>query len=83
MAVVYGVVVIFDFILFPLLWIYLVHEGLITSAINLQWTPITLASGGFFHIAMGGVIGVSAFTRGQEKVERVRTSSTDYTSETE
>lgn len=78
MGVVYMTTVIFDFIIFPLLWGYLVYKGILTGdSIDLQWSPITLSAGGFYHIAMGAVLGISALTRGQEKIERLRTSSSD------
>jgi ABC-type spermidine/putrescine transport system permease subunit II len=35
------------------------------------WDPLTLKAGGFFHIAMGGVLGIGAWTRGVEKQKRV------------
>jgi len=33
----------------------------------IQWNPLTLQAGGFFHIAMGGVLGIGSWTRGKEK----------------
>ena len=33
-----------------------------------QWVPITLQGGGLFHVAMGAVLGVSAYGRTQEKL---------------
>ena len=36
-----------------------------------QWAPITLQGGGLFHVAMGAVLGVSAWSRGQEKMAGV------------
>jgi hypothetical protein len=33
-----------------------------------QWLPITLGGGGLFHVAMGAVLGVTAWSRGQEKI---------------
>ena len=35
------------------------------------WDPLTLKAGGFFHIAMGGVLGIGTWTRGVEKQKRV------------
>ena len=32
------------------------------------WESLTLAQGGLFHMAFGAILGVAAFTRGQEKV---------------
>jgi hypothetical protein len=40
------------------------------AAINLgprEWVPLTLEGGGLFHIAFGAILGVAAWTRGQEK----------------
>ena len=32
-----------------------------------DWAPLTLAGGGLFHLSFAAILGVSAFTRGQEK----------------
>lgn len=71
MAFVYMAVVIFDFIVGPIFWSIVQIYG---GSVALQWTPLTLISGGVFHAAMGAVLGVSAFSRGREKVETLRTS---------
>lgn len=65
MAYQYLFVCLFDFIIFPLITI------LISSYTNMdyiQWDPITLKESGFYHLAMGAIIGVAAWTRGQEKI---------------
>lgn len=72
MAVVYMAVILFDFIVAPILWSLL--QAIASGTVTLQWAPLTLISGGIFHAAMGAVLGISAFTRGQEKIERLRTS---------
>ena len=58
-----------DFILFPVLWSVLqaVQQGNVSS----QWNPITLQGAGLFHLAMGAVLGVAAWSRGQEKMAGV------------
>ncbi len=38
---------------------------------NRTWTPLTLLGGGLFHLAFGGILGISAFTRGREKVAAI------------
>jgi hypothetical protein len=55
-----------DFVLFPVLWSVLqsISHGQVTS----QWQPLTLQGAGLFHLAMGAVIGVSAYGRTQEKL---------------
>jgi hypothetical protein len=36
---------------------------------------LTLLSGGIFHAAMGAVLGVAAWTRGNETIQRLKTSA--------
>jgi hypothetical protein len=62
----YMAVCTMDFVIFPILWSLLqsVSHGQVTS----QWQPLTLQGAGLFHIAMGGVLGLAAFGRTQEKL---------------
>jgi hypothetical protein len=39
--------------------------------LNEPWDPITLKESGFYHLAMAAIIGVAAWTRGKEKIERI------------
>lgn len=64
----YFAVCIFDFILAPLLHAYFFYK---TGSTYVQWEPITLQASGFYHLSMGAIIGVAAWTRGQEKISRV------------
>ena len=73
MGFTYMLICIFDFIIAPVLWSLV--QALQAGNVTLQWNPLTLIAGGFFHIAMGAVLGVAAFTRGQEKVAAVSSSS--------
>ena len=41
-----------------------------------QWVPITLQGGGLFHVAMGAVLGVSAYGRTQEKLNGTASNAT-------
>jgi hypothetical protein len=75
MAVVYMAIVAFDFIVAPVFWSLIQVWG--SGSVALQWNPLTLISGGIFHAAMGAVLGISAFTRGREKVERIRADVTE------
>lgn len=70
MAVTYMIILLFDFVVAPIGWSFLqaYHAGIVAQ----QWAPLTLLSGGIFHAAMGAVLGLTAFTRGQEKIERLR-----------
>ena len=72
MAVMYMSVCAFDFIVAPILWA--VVQFWETSAANdafRQWQPLTLQGAGLFHMAMGAVLGITAWSRGQEKLAGV------------
>ena len=66
MAWMYMTICILDFAIFPILWSMLqaYYDG---QVIN-QWDPLTLKGAGLFHMAMGAVLGVTAWSRGQEKI---------------
>jgi hypothetical protein len=66
MALMYMVVCFADFVLFPLLWS--IMQVYASGTVTLQWQPITLQGAGLFHMAMGAVIGVTAYGRTQEKI---------------
>jgi hypothetical protein len=68
MAWQYFTVCIFDFIIFPLIAFHYAKE----TGNEFKWDPMTLKDSGFYHMTMGVVIGVSAWTRGQENLERTR-----------
>ena len=60
----YLAVCIFDFIVFPAAYMYFTKQ---------PYDPITLKEAGFYHLAMAAIIGVAAWTRGQEKIQRIAT----------
>lgn len=63
----YLIVCVTDFIIFPILHaLFQARYGTATLA----WDPLTLKGGGLFHVAMGAVLGVAAWSRGQEKITR-------------
>lgn len=65
----YMAVCTFDFILAPVLWAIIQFWE--TQAANdafRQWSPLTLQGAGLFHMAMGAVLGLSAWGRTQEKM---------------
>ena len=66
MAVQYMVTCVADFVIFPVLWSLLqsAQAGEITS----QWAPLTLQNGGLYHLAMGAILGISAWGRTKEKL---------------
>jgi hypothetical protein len=61
----YMIICLADMIVFPVLWSLL--QAVTHTAIT-QWNPLTLQGAGLFHIAMGAVLGISAFGRTQEKL---------------
>ena len=72
----YMLVCMMDFVGFPILWSLLqaLHGGTVTS----QWQPLTLQGAGLFHIAMGAVIGISAYGRTQEKLNGAETGGMQF-----
>ena len=69
MAMMYMICCLCDFAIFPIM--FTIVQFWETQAANdafRQWVPITLQGGGLFHVAMGAVLGVSAFGRTQEKI---------------
>jgi len=66
MAVMYLLVCVFDFILFPVLWSFL--QASYGGSVTQSWMPLTLQGAGLFHLAMGAILGISAWSRGQEKI---------------
>lgn len=64
----YMAVCSFDFMVAPILWsiVQAVGNG---GKVELQWMPLTLQGAGLFHVAMGAVLGITAYGRTREKVE--------------
>ena len=61
----YMLICLLDMAVFPVLW------SLLQATMHMpitQWNPLTLQGAGLFHIAMGAVLGISAFGRTQEKL---------------
>jgi hypothetical protein len=67
------IICILDFAVFPVLWsiIQATHSGTVST----QWDPITLKGAGLFHMAMGAILGITAWSRGQEKLYGVTGSA--------
>ena len=70
MAVTYMAINIFDFILGPVL--YNVLQFFNPGQTVGMWQSLTLQGGGLIHIAFGAILGISAWTRGQEKIAQVK-----------
>lgn len=70
----YLVICCFDFCLTPLLL------GLFcwwTKTPLIMWDPITLKGGGIYHASMGAITGVTAYSRGREKIAALQNPSDD------
>ena len=66
----YIVICLFDFMFAPLITFYFFGEY--KGGEYTQWQPLTLMGSGLYHVAMGAIIGVTAWQRGEEKKTRYR-----------
>lgn len=64
----YMIICIMDMIVFPVVWSL---AQILTKHPITQWDPLTLKGAGLFHMAMGAVLGVAAWSRGQEKIAKI------------
>lgn len=73
----YMTVCITDFIIYPVLW------AIFQDVNNIHpiqaWEPLTLKGAGLFHMAMGAVLGIAVWSRGQEKLAGVNVVGTQPT----
>ena len=74
----YMLVCFMDFIGFPAIYTFL---PVINRAFGVQmqfvaWNSLTLSNGGLFHLAFGAILGVAAWSRGQEKMTQSQPAST-------
>jgi Holin of 3TMs, for gene-transfer release len=65
----YMVICFMDFVGFPLLTIFLpiIFKPFGLTMPYTAWQSLTLSNGGLIHLSFGAILGVSAFSRGQEK----------------
>ena len=80
MAWQYFAVCLFDFIIAPVLTA-LFYKWV--SGTYVPWEPLTLTNGGLYHLAMGAMIGVAAWSRSKEKIQQMLLDGTMAESETE
>ena len=55
-----------DFVAFPVISMFL--PQFIPGLTYMPWKSLTLDNGGLIHMAFGTILGVAAWTRGQEKI---------------
>jgi hypothetical protein len=79
MAWQYLAVCLFDFIIAPIMTMSLYK---FLGGTYVPWDPITLKEGGFYHLSMAAIVGVAAWTRGQEKITKLNSFGEAVTKET-
>lgn len=62
-----------DFIAFPMITMFLpiIEKGFGINVTYTPWASLTLSNGGLIHLAFGAILGVAAYTRGQEKIAKI------------
>jgi hypothetical protein len=62
-----------DFIVFPIISMILpvVYKAFGVQLAYTPWQSLTLSNGGMIHVAFGAILGVAAYTRGQEKLAKI------------
>lgn len=70
----YMLICFMDFVGFPFLSgvLPLIYKAAGIDYTYQPWSSLTLENGGLVHIAFGAILGVAAWTRGQEKLEELR-----------
>jgi hypothetical protein len=70
----YMAICFMDFIGFPMLTMFLpvIERGFGVTIGYTPWQSLTLSNGGLIHLAFGAILGVAAFSRGQEKLASMR-----------
>lgn len=69
----YMAICFMDFVGFPIFAMFLpvIYKSDGMSVAYIAWQPITLANGGMIHLAFGAILGVAAYSRGQEKLAKI------------
>lgn len=71
----YMITCICDFIIFPIAWSVL--QALSGGKVTEPWNPLTLQGAGLYHMAMGAVLGITAWWRSKEKLAGLTTPEED------
>lgn len=69
----YMIMCAMDFIIFPIIsmFIPIFYKAAGVQIAYTPWQSLTLSNGGMIHIAFGGILGIAAYTRGQEKLAKI------------
>ena len=70
----YMLICFMDFVGFPSLSMFLpvIMRGFGITMQYVAWQSLTLSNGGLIHLAFGAILGVAAFSRGQEKLASMK-----------
>ena len=68
MAWQYMAVCLFDFIVAPIMMVIYSDRA---DVAYVAWHPLSLEGGGLYHLAMGAVLGITSWSRGQEKLKEM------------
>lgn len=80
MAWAYFVIVLFDFLIGPVFYAW--YAWYTANLTNYgEWKPLTIQGGGVFHIAMGAILGITAYSRGKEKLTAMEVFGTEIIEE--
>jgi hypothetical protein len=74
MAITYMATIWFDFIVGPIVFNILQFHN--PGQAVTSWSALTLQGGGLYHISMGAILGIAAWTRGKEKVAELENGGT-------
>lgn len=77
MAWSYFVICLWDFLIAPIFFAWFRQKYNVSLE---YWKPLTLSEGGLYHIAMGAIVGTSAWMRGKEKIAIIESGNTITTS---
>lgn len=66
----YIAVCLFDFVIGPVFYAWYAYETKDIAKFG-EWKTLTLGDGGIFHLSMGAILGVSSWSRGQEKMKQM------------
>lgn len=70
----YMLICFMDFVFFPLLAMFIpaILKNLgVADATYTPWISLTLSNGGMIHMAFGAILGVTAWTRGMERIRNL------------
>jgi Holin of 3TMs, for gene-transfer release len=69
----YMAINLMDFIVFPIISMILpvIYKAFGVQLAYTPWQSLSLSNGGMIHIAFGAILGVAAYTRGQEKLAKI------------